>query len=123
MIAERTFSPAFPGIYVSLDHYLSVRGHLLVNGFALHHLNRGFAQEPGKEHLVEILRQWRRCSVRKRRIAAKRHCEFHPLAQPLELGIMLRSNLVRVPVHPGSSIVIDLHPIDADVADPGSRIL
>ena len=81
------------------------------------------ARKPAEQQLVEPFRHRRGGAVRQHRLGAERDGDLEPLAQPLGDAMMLRAALVPLPVHAGRPAIEHLHPVGADVAHAGLRIL
>ena len=110
MIAERPFAAQFAQFDVAFEHDLGLCGHLDVDGFALHHLDRLRAKEAGDHHLIEIGRQGQNRRVHRRRIRADRDRDLHALGGPCgtQAAIMFRSLFMSLPVHAGGTCIVHL---------------
>ena len=53
MIAERAFRSHFPRLHKSLQHEIGIGRNFDIDSFALHQLDRFFAQESGEQDFVE----------------------------------------------------------------------
>ena len=80
------------------------------------------AQETGEKNFVQPIRQRRGRGESVGRIAAERDRHRHPLAAFVVTFAVARADLVHLPVHPGRAIVVNLHPIHAEIARAGFGI-
>ena len=106
---------------VPLEHDLGVRGHLEVDRLAAHELDGLAAQEPGEHELVDVLRE--RCARRVRGHGIEPDGDRDrdpPVLGGEQVGSAV---LVQLPVHERRAAVDHLHPVHADVAAAGLRIL
>ncbi len=121
VVAERALDADVVTRDRPLEHDLRVRRHFEVDRLAPHELDRLPAQEAGEHELVEMMRKRSRGSVGRHGVESDRH-------RDRDLAVVRReqvrpSVLVHLPVHEGRAAVDYLHPIHADVADTGRRIL
>ena len=123
VIAERPFAAPLARLDVAFEHDVRARRHLEIDRDRLHQLDAPAAEKPGEQQLVEPFGHRRRRRIREDRLGAQRHRHLEPLAQPLGDAMVLRAALVPLPVHAGRAAVEHLHPVRADVAHAGFRIL
>src|SRR6516164_1980290 len=112
-------------MHISFEHNLGVRRHFQFIRFALHHFYWRPLQEPAEHHLVQVRRNRQNPPERRRRVRADRHAHrYAPLrifgTRPSE---MFGAVLLRLPVHPGRSLVVNLHSVHAHISLAGLRIL
>ena len=125
VIAKGALRPQFVQIHIPLKHNLRIRRHFQLIRLARHHLYRLAPQESREHHFVQIRRNGQHPRQRRRRVRANRHAHRNPSLRILlpRAPEMLRSVLLRLPVHSRGALVINLHPVHPDVALPGLRIL
>ncbi len=123
VIAEGAFRALFAQFHIAFEYDLRVGRHLQVAGFALDHLDRLAAQEPGDHHLVQIRRQRQDGRIHGGRIGADGHGHIHALhSARLKAPVVLGPLLVGLPVHAGGAVVIHLHAVHAAIALAGVGI-
>ena len=120
VVAERAFLPDLVLVDVALEHDLGVRGNLDADGHSLDELDRLAAEEAGHHELVDVLRQRRAGRVRGDRVEAERDGDLDAAVGRERVGAAV---LVDLPVHEGRAPVDDLHPVHADVAAAGLRVV
>ncbi len=118
VVAERPLDPHLLGVDIAFQHELRGRGHLDVDGPALHQVHRGALDEAGQQHLVHALGHGGGGRVGDGRGRPDGHRHLHPLALPLMSHVVVAPVLVDVPVHSGGVAVIDLHAVHARVPPP-----
>ncbi len=117
MVAERPLHPQRRRrIDVALDHDIGVRRHLDIDGYPLDKRDAFLAQEPGKQNLIDLVRQGRRGRVNHGRVAAQADRQLQSAGRFFLPLIMTRAHFVQVPMHTGRARIKDLHSIQADVS-------
>ncbi len=104
-----------------LEDDLRVRRHLEVHGLAADELDRLAAEEPREHQLVDVMREGRRCGVRRDRVEPQGNGNGDPAV--LRREQVCAAVLVHLPVHERRAPVDDLHAVHADVADVRLRVL
>src|SRR3954469_8013177 len=120
VVAERPLLADLVLLDVALEHDLGAGGHLDADADALDELDRVATQEARHHQLVDVLREGRARRVRRDRIEAKRYGDLDTAVGREVVGA---SVLVDLPVHEGRVPVDELHPVHADVAAAGLRIV
>ena len=76
------------------------------------------AQKPGEKHFIKIRRQGENRGKHGRRVSANGDGDFHALLFALGQSspVVLSSLFVRLPVHTGRALIVDLEPVHAYVS-------
>ena len=119
VVAERSFDAQIGVVDVAFEHELGVGRHLEVDGAAAYQLDGLAPQEAGEGELVDDRRQGRGGRVRQRGVGADDDRHRH---SPAPRGGLRAALLVALPMHPRRALVVDLHPVHADVLRAGARI-
>ena len=123
VVAERPLvTQRLDRIDVALDDDVGVGWHLEVAGFALDHLHRLAAQIAGEQKLIQPVRHRGGGAERIDRVAAEEDGHRHPLASLVVATAVARGDFLQLPMHAGRLVVINLHPIHAEVAIAGVRV-
>ena len=80
MVSERPLDAALVRVDIAFQHDFGLGRYLQVDSLAVHHFDRGRAQEAREDHFVEILRKRSGRGVSDGRIASERHSDGHPLS-------------------------------------------
>ena len=110
-LAQRLFR-----INVSLQHDVGVGRHFQVAGLAPDEFGGFLAEVAGEHELVQAVGQRRRGAEGIDRVASKEHRHRHARAGLVVTPAVPCADLLQLPMHPGGALVIDLHPIHANVA-------
>ena len=110
------------GLHISLDHEITLGRHLQRLGHAFHEIDRLLTGESGKENLVNAVRERCRSSQSEGRITPEADGDRHLLAALVVALPMAGSDLVDLPMHPGSLTIVDLDAVHADITLPGIGI-
>src|SRR5438093_3627363 len=122
VIAKRSLRPHFSRLHITFENEIDVCGHFELNGFTANKLDCFLSQEASKEQFVQSVRQ--RCSCREgvNRVATECDCDWHAFTAFVITFAVARAYLMKLPMHCGRGLVIDLHPVNADVARAGLRV-
>src|SRR5581483_11144906 len=120
VVAERALLADLVLRDVALEHDLGARRHLDPDRDALDELDRLAAQEARHHELVDVLRERRARGVRGDRVEPERDGDLDP---PVGREVVGTAVLVDLPVHERRVPVDDLHPVHADVAAAGLRVV
>src|ERR1700687_53145 len=124
VVPEGALRAHFVEVDIALENNLRIGRYFELIGFALYQFNGLLLQEAAEHHLVQVRGYREDSAERGGGVGTYRHANGNS-----SLGVcgtraakMLRTVLLRLPVHAGGVLVIDLHPVHADVALPGFRI-
>jgi hypothetical protein len=121
VVAEGAFQPErLVLVDVALEHDLGVRRDFEIVRLALDELDRLGAEEAREHELVDVLRQRRARGVRRDRVEPERDRDGDAPVRRKPVGAAV---LVDLPVHVRGVAVDLLHPVHADVAHAGARVL
>src|SRR6266545_292877 len=122
VIAERSLRAQLARLDIPFQDKVNVRWYLKVDRLAANEVDGFSSQKTGEEKLVQPVRQWCSCSEGIYGIATQCDCDRHAFPALVISFAVSRANLVKLPVHCGRMSIVDLHPVDADVAGPRLRI-
>ena len=120
VVAERALGGEVALLDVALEHDLRVRGDLDVDRLRPARARPASLEEAGEHELVDVLRQRRRSRVRAHGIEPERDRDLEP---PVREQVVRAAVLVDLPVHQRRPPVDLLHPVHADVARAGLRVV
>ena len=117
VIAEGPFACASRQVQISLEHDFRIRRNFDVGRFAFHHFDWLAAKKSGKSSFRRDPGQRQYRGIHRRGIGSYRHRHVHAgcFALRRQPPVMLGALLVRLPVHPGGLLIVDLHPVHAAV--------
>ena len=123
MVAERAFVAERLGrVNVAFDDEVGIRRDFQVVGLALDEFDGFFAEVTGEEEFVEAVGQWRGGGEGEHGIAAEKNGDGHARTGFVVAAAVSRANFLKLPVHAGGAVVVDLDAIHADVALAGVGI-
>ena len=122
MITKRPFRAHLAWLHITFQNEINVCRHLQVDRFAANQLDRFPSQESGKQQFVQTVRQRRSGRECVNRVAAKCNSYRHALTAFVVAFAVPRTDFVNLPMHSSGALVIDLHPVNADVARTGLRV-
>ena len=120
MVAEGTFQPFFTRSYIAFQDDFGVGRHHEIHGFGGNELHACIPYETGEQHLIDIRRQRSGSGPDSNRVSPQGYRHFQPVVLALLAGsVMPGADLVGLPVHPGSALVKNLHPVDTVILNAG----